>query len=51
MQEWEPEQEQEPESSKFFRSLIGLGAKFNVKTGVRVEAGVTISFSYSTIVM
>ena len=36
------EPEQEPESSKFFRSRIGLGVKFNVKTG----AGVTISLSY-----
>ena len=42
----EPESEQEPESSKFFRSRIGLGVKFNVKTGVEVGAGVTISLSY-----
>ena len=40
------EPEQEPESSKFFRSRIGLGVKFNVKTGVGVGAGVTISLSY-----
>ena len=39
-------QEPEPESSKFFRSRIGLGVKFNVKTGVGVGAGVTISLSY-----
>ena len=37
---------QEPESSKFFRSRIGLEVKFNVKTGVGVGAGVTISLSY-----
>ena len=42
----EPESEQESESSKFFRSRIGLGVKFNVKTGVEVGAGVTISLSY-----
>ena len=40
------EPESEPESSKFFRSQIGLGVKFNVKTGVGVGAGVTISLSY-----
>ena len=39
----EPESEAEPESSKFFRSRIGLGVKFNVKTGVGVVAGVAIS--------
>ena len=39
------ESEQEPESSKFFRSLIGLGVKFNIKTGVGVGAGVTISLT------
>ena len=37
---------QEPESSKFFRSRIGLGVKFNVKTGEGVGGGVTISLSY-----
>ena len=37
------EPESEPESSKFFRSRIGLGVKFNVKTGVGVGAGATIS--------
>ena len=37
-------QESEPESSKFFRSRIRLGVKFNVKTGV--GAGATISLSY-----
>ena len=31
------EPEQEPESSKFFRSRIGLGVKFNVKTGEELE--------------
>ena len=36
------ELESEPELSKFFRSRIGLGVKFNVKTGVGVGAGVTI---------
>ena len=40
------EPEQEPESSKFFRSRIGLEVKFNVKTGVGVGSGVTISLSY-----
>ena len=40
------EPESEPESSKFFRSRIGLGVKFDVKTGVAVGAGVTISLSY-----
>ena len=40
----ESESEQEPESSKFFRSRIGLGVKFNVKTGVGAE--VTICLSY-----
>ena len=39
-------QEPESESSKFFRSRIGLGVKFNVKTGVGVGAGVIISLSY-----
>ena len=37
------EPESEPESSKFFRSRIGLGVEFDVKTEVRVGAGVTIS--------
>ena len=37
------EPESEPESSKFFRSRIGLGVKFNFKTGVGVGAGATIS--------
>ena len=32
--------------AKFFRSRIGLVVKFNVKTGIRVEAGMTISLSY-----
>ena len=40
------EPEQEPESSKIFRSRIGLGVKFNVKTGVGVGAVVTISLNY-----
>ena len=35
-------QEPESELSKFFRSRIGLGVKFNVKTGAGVGAGVTI---------
>ena len=42
VQEPESDPEQEPELSKFFRSRIGLGVKFNVKTGVGVGAGVTI---------
>ena len=46
VQEPESEPEQEPESSKFFRSRIGLGIKFNAKTGVEVGAGVTISLRY-----
>ena len=45
VQEPESEQELEPESSKFFRSRIGLGVKFNVKTGEGVGAGVTISLT------
>ena len=40
---------QEQESSKFFWSRIGLGFKFNVKTGVGDK--VTISLSYHTNVM
>ena len=39
-------QESEQESSKFFRSRIGLGVKFNVKSGVEIGAGITISLSY-----
>ena len=31
---------------QIFRSRIGLGVKFNVKSGVGVGAGVTISLSY-----
>ena len=42
----EPESEQEPESSKFFRSRLRLGVEFNVKVGVEVGAGVTISLSF-----
>ena len=44
------ESEQEPELSKFFRSRIGLEVKFNVKTGVEVGAGVTISLNHYCIV-
>ena len=46
VQEPESDPEQESKSSKFFRSRIELGVKFNVKTGVEVGAGVTIFLSY-----